>query len=78
MDLISVIPFNMILGTQATKLSRMSRMGQLYKIIRFTRMIRLVKVFKNRNKLAKNMTEILRMGIGFERFLYMIMIYILV
>ena len=58
-------------------MSRVARVGQLYKIIRITRMIRMLKVFKDRSKMARNMTEILRMGIGFERFLYMMFVYLL-
>lgn len=78
MDLITVIPFDMVIGFSGlSNLSRFARVGQLYKIIRFTRMIRMLKVFKDRTKMAKNMTEILKMGIGFERFLYMMFIYLL-
>lgn len=40
-------------------------------------MVRMLKVFKDRTKMAKNMTEILKMGIGFERFLYMLFVYLL-
>lgn len=52
-------------------------MSQLYKIIRITRMVRLLKLFKDRTKIAKNMRQILKMGVGFERFLFMILIYLL-
>ncbi|TNV87319.1 hypothetical protein FGO68_gene17715 [Halteria grandinella] len=77
-DLITVIPFDLFFDNLGiSNLSRIARVGQLYKIIRFTRMIRMLKVFKDRTKMARNMTEILRMGIGFERFLYMMFVYLL-
>ena len=40
-------------------------------------MVRLLKILKERTKLTKNMTEVLRLGIGFERFLFMLFIYLL-
>ena len=40
-------------------------------------MVRLLKLFKDRTKIAKNMRQILKMGVGFERFLFMILIYLL-
>lgn len=76
-DILSIIPFDIIFAKNFSKLTRFMRMGQLYRLIRLTRMVRIIKVFKDRTKITKNMTEILRMGIGFERFVYMMFIYLL-
>lgn len=59
------------------RIARFSRIGKLYKIIRMTKMIRLLKIAKVRNKLVKDLSEILRIGIGFERLLFLLVIFLL-
>ena len=59
------------------KVARFSRIGKLYKIIRMTKMVRLLKIAKVRNKLVKNMTEAFKIGVGFERMLFLVLIFIL-
>ena len=56
-------------------LARVARIGKLYKIIRMTRLVRMLKIVKERNKLVKYLNEILKIGIGFERFLFYILIF---
>ena len=58
------------------RLARVSRIGKLYKIIRMTRMVRMLKIVKERNKLVKYMNEILKIGVGFERLIFMMMIFL--
>lgn len=41
------------------------------------RLIRLFKIIKERNSLGKYMTEVLRIGLGFERFIFMLIIYLI-
>lgn len=76
-DLATVIPFDLILLIDNyNKLARVARIGKLYKIIRMTRMVRMLKIVKERNKLVKYMSEILKIGVGFERLLFMMLIFL--
>lgn len=77
-DLISVIPFDIILMYgNVNRVARFTRIGKLYKIIRMTKMVRLLKIAKVRNKLVKDISELLRIGVGFERLLFLMVIFIL-
>lgn len=57
-------------------MARIARIGKLYKIIRMTRMVRMLKIVKERNKLSKYLNEILKIGVGFERLLFMMLIFL--
>lgn len=69
----------MILSQDAAynRIVRFARIGKLYKVIRMLRLIRLFKIIKERNSLGKYMTEVLRIGLGFERFIFMLIIYLI-
>jgi hypothetical protein len=76
-DIISIIPFDMIfMFGNFNRLARVARIGKLYKIIRMTRMVRMLKIVKERNKLVKYLNEILKIGVGFERLLFMMLIFL--
>jgi len=77
-DLVSVIPFDLIfMFGNINRVARFTRIGKLYKIVRMTKMVRLLKIAKVRNKLVKDMSELLRIGVGFERLLFLFTIFIL-
>jgi hypothetical protein len=77
-DLLSIIPFDIILMYgNVNRIARFSRIGKLYKIIRMTKMVRLLKIAKVRNKLVKDLSEVLRISVGFERLLFLLIIFIL-
>jgi hypothetical protein len=59
------------------RIARFSRIGKLYKIVRMTKMVRLLKIAKVRNNLVKNVVEALQIGVGFERLLYLSVIFML-
>jgi hypothetical protein len=76
-DVISVIPFDLILMVQGTnKLARFTRIGKFYKILRMIKMVRLLKVARVRNNIVKNLSEALKIGVGFERLLLLFIIFI--
>lgn len=58
------------------RIARFTRIGKFYKIIRMTKMVRLLKIAKVRNKLVKNLSEVLRIGVGFERLLFLMVIFL--
>ena len=75
-DIISIIPFDIIfMYGQFGRMSRIARIGKLYKIIRMARMVRMLKIVKERNKLMKHINEILKIGVGFERLMFMMLIF---
>jgi len=81
--LISVVPLDLIYfdtvtasGSGFNKFARFARIGKLYKIIKMMRLIRLLKIVKERNNIARYMTDILKLGMAFERFVFMLVIYL--
>ena len=76
-DIISIVPFDLLfVFGNFNRLARVARIGKLYKIIRMTRMVRMLKIVKERNKLVKYLNEILKIGVGFERLMFMMLIFI--
>lgn len=77
-DILSVIPFDLLLQFGGiNRIARVTRIGKLYKIIRMTKMVRLLKIAKVRNKLVKDLSEMLKIGVGFERLLFLLVIFLL-
>lgn len=75
-DLVSIVPLDIIfMYGHFGRLTRIARIGKLYKIIRMARMVRMLKIVKERNKLVKYLNEILRIGVGFERLMFMMLIF---
>jgi hypothetical protein len=62
---------------QFNRIARVSRISKLYKIIRMTKMIRLLKFAKVRSKLVKDLTTKLKIGVGFERLMFLMVIFLL-
>ena len=59
-------------------LVRMTRIPKLYKLIKISRLVRMLKVVKDRNKLVKQLSEMLKIGVGVERlFFYFLIFFIL-
>jgi hypothetical protein len=78
-DLISAIPFDQMLITIESrslgKFVGFTRITKLYKIVRLIRLFRLIKLAKERNNIGKYMTEELKVAIGKERLIFMMVIY---
>jgi hypothetical protein len=57
-DLVSVIPFDLILMTNSmNRVTRFSRIGKLYRMIRLAKMVRILKVVHVRSNIIKNLSE---------------------
>lgn len=77
-DFISIIPFDLILDVgNINRIARISRIGKLYRIIKITKLFRLIKTVKVRNKLAKHLTDILKISLGMERAILMFLTFII-
>jgi len=73
MDLISVIPLDSIYDSgNVNKLARFSRLGKVYKLVRMTKLTRLIKIMKVKNNLLKQFVEVLKIGAGFERMIFLL------
>ena len=55
----------------------MARVGRLYKLVKLSRLFRFIKVWKNKNKIIKQLSEFLRVGLGFERLFFFVLIFAL-
>lgn len=76
-DFLSIIPFDQVFENGSyNRLARVARIGKMYKIIKMTRLVRMLKIVKERNKLVKYLNEILKIGIGFERLLFLLLIFL--
>lgn len=75
-DFMAVVPFDIILNaSQFNSLARVVRVGRLYKLVKLSKLFRFMKVWKNKNKILKQLTEFLRIGLGFERLFFFILIF---
>ena len=59
------------------KLARVARVGRLYKLVKLTKLFRILKIMKEKNKLFKYINEYLKIGAGFERLFFFLMIFVL-
>jgi hypothetical protein len=57
------------------RLARLARIGKIYKLVRMTRLTRILKVLKEKNKLVRSINELLHINAGFERLLFMLVIF---
>jgi hypothetical protein len=79
-DVVSAIPFDLVFlafGTSGSvkRFAGFTRITKLYKIVRLVRLFRLLKIAKERKNIGKYMTEELRIAIGQERIIFMLIIY---
>ena len=73
-----MFPFDQILNSGSfNRLARVARVGKLYKIVRMTRLVKMLRIVKERNKLVKYLNEVLKIGIGFERLLFLMLIFLI-
>ena len=59
-------------------LVRLAKIGRLYKLIKLTKLLRVLKIVKERSKLLKYVREVVKLGFGFERLVFMTIIFLLV
>jgi hypothetical protein len=77
-DVLSIIPFDKLLEYSSfAKLARVARVGRLYKLVKLTKLIRILKIMKEKNKLLSHINEYLKIGAGFERLFFFVMIFLL-
>lgn len=73
----SVIPFDQLYAFgNINKISRFTRIGKIYKLVKMMKIVRLVKIVKVNNKLVRNMSDLLKIGAGTERLLFLVLSFV--
>ena len=78
-DLLAIIPFDQLFtgSDEYNQLARVARVGRLYKLVKLTRLFRMLKVVKQKNKLLGYINEFLKIGFGFERLLFFLIVFLI-
>lgn len=77
-DIMAIFPFDLILSSaDFNQLVRVARFGRLYKLIKLTRLLRILKVLKEKSNLIKQLNDVLKIGLGFERLFFFLMIFLI-
>ena len=75
-DVLAIVPFDKILNAvEFNSLVRVARVGRLYKLVKLTRLLRILKIMKEKSKLMKYLNDFLKIGLGFERLFFFILIF---
>ena len=75
-DLIAVIPFDVFIEqSNVNKLARVSRIGKVYKLVRIAKLSRLIRFLKIQNKMMKQLVDLLKIGAGFERIVFLLVCF---
>lgn len=78
LDTLAVIPFDVLINaSQFNGLARVVRVGRLYKLVKLSKLLRMMKILKNRNKILKQLSELLKIGLGCERLFFFILLFFL-
>lgn len=54
---------------------RVARVGKLYKLVKLTRLLRILKIMKEKSKLLKYLNNVMKLGQGFERLFFFLLIF---
>ena len=63
---------------QANELARIARLGRMYKLIKLTKLIRVIRIVKEKSKILRYATDILKLGQGFERLFFFVIMSFMV
>jgi hypothetical protein len=78
-DVLSIIPFDLILQTGGSNnmnsMIKIVRIGRMYKLLKLTRLLKMLKLVKERSKILKYINELMKVGVGFERLFFFLVIF---
>jgi len=60
-----------------SKAARFTRIGKIYRVFRLVRIIRLLKIANFRNKIVRDITEKLKIGVGIERLMFLLVSFLI-
>jgi hypothetical protein len=71
---LAIFPFEFIMqASNLNGLVRLAKIGRLYKLVKLTRLLRVMKLMKDKSKLMKVFSDLLKLGPGFERLIFFLM-----
>jgi hypothetical protein len=74
----SIIPFDLLFDYgQFSKMARFSRIGKVQKLIKIVKLFRLVKTVRVRDKLSRHLREIIKISVGLERIVIMLITFMI-
>ena len=74
-DTLAIVPFEQILSaTNVNGLVRFARIGRMYKLVKLTRLLRFLKLMRNKNTFMKQISDLHKFDIGFERLLFFMLL----
>jgi len=77
-DVVAILPFGYIFqSANFNALARIARLPRLYKLVRMFRLMRMLKLAKEKSKLTKKFNQMLKLGVGFERLLFLLISFFL-
>ena len=77
-DFLAIIPFDYLLvQDNYGEIVRFARIGRISRLVKMTRLLRILKIVKQRSQLLKYLNEILKIGLGFERLIFFILIFMI-
>ena len=56
---------------------KVARVGRLYKLVKLTRLLRILKIMKDKSRLLKYLNDLLKIGLGFERLFFFLLIFLM-
>jgi Ion transport protein len=59
------------------RMARFSRIGKIQKLIKVMKLFRLVKTVKLRNKMTRHLREIIKISVGIERIVMMLITFMI-
>ena len=59
-------------------MSKLLRIGRMYKLLKLTRLLKIIKVLKGRGKFMKLVNDVIKIGHGFERLFFFLVMFLLV
>ena len=86
-DVFAIIPFAELLSIgqeknsqkgELSEMVRLAKLGRLYKLIKLTKLLRILKVVKDKNRFLKQVKNIIKLGHGFERLMFITMVFLMI
>ncbi len=74
--MVAVIPFEIFIEkSSVNKLARIGRIGKVYKLVRIAKLSRIIRFIKIQSKMMKQLVDMLKIGAGFERIVFLLVCF---
>ena len=76
-DVISILPFNLLAISGGNRMLRGVKIPKFYKMIKMLKLVRMLKAFKERDKLTKYITKVIKVNFALDRLIFFLLIFLL-